>query len=196
MNTTPVLLILIAALFTNNIILTGFIGMCSFLVCSRQFDTAIGLGIAVVFVTTCTVALNYLLYHYVLLPFGIEHMSFIFFIATIAAFTQFIEMFVDRFSPKLYFALGIFLPLIAVNCVILAVSLFMVLRNYTFWQAVVFGLGASLGWMLAIILLAGLRKKMGYSRVPAPLQGVAIAMVVTGVMAMAFMGFAGMVVIQ
>jgi Na+-transporting NADH:ubiquinone oxidoreductase subunit E len=196
MTTPGPLLILLAALLTNNILLTGFIGMCSFLVCSKQYDTAVGLGVAVVFVTTCTCALNYLVYYYLLLPFHAEHMSFIVFIAVIAAFTQFVEMFIERFSPKLYYALGIFLPLIAVNCVIMAVSLFMVLRQYTFLQTVGFGFGSSLGWMLAIVLMAGLRKKMEYSRVPESMQGVAIAMLITGVMAMAFMGFAGMVNIQ
>jgi Na+-transporting NADH:ubiquinone oxidoreductase subunit E len=190
------LMILIAAVLTNNILLAGFIGMCSFLVCSRQLHTAIGLGFAVIFVTVCTVALNHVLYHRVLVPLGIEHLSFIVFIATIAAFTQLVEMIVDRFSPKLYQALGIFLPLIAVNCVILAVSLFMMIREYTFVEAVLYGLGASAGWMLAIVLLAGLRKRMGYSRVPLPLQGVAVTMIVTGVMAMAFMGFAGMVPVK
>jgi Na+-transporting NADH:ubiquinone oxidoreductase subunit E len=190
------IIVLFAAIFTNNILLTGFIGMCSFLVCSKQFDTAMGLGAAVIFVTTCTAAINHAVYHGVLVPLHAEHMAFIVFIAVIAAFTQFVEMFIERFSPKLYYALGIFLPLIAVNCVILAVSLFLVIRNYTFWQSVCFGLGASAGWMLAIVLMAGLRKKMGYSRVPTHLNGVAIAMVITGVMAMAFMGFAGMVNIQ
>lgn len=190
------LLVLVAAIFTSNILLTGFIGMCSFLVCSKQYDTAFGLGTAVVFVTTCTAILNYAIYHGVLVPLHAEHISFIVFIAVIAAFTQFVEMFVERFSPKLYYALGIFLPLIAVNCVILAVSLFMVIRQYGFWQTVCFAVGSSVGWLLAIVLMAGLRKKMGYSRVPAPLEGVAITMVVTGVMAMVFMGFAGMVSIQ
>lgn len=196
MNTPGPILILVAALLTNNILLTGFIGMCSFLVCSKQYDTAMGLGVAVVFVTTCTAALNYAIYYYLLVPLHADHMAFIVFIATIAAFTQFVEMFIERFSPKLYYALGIFLPLIAVNCVILAVSLFMVIRQYTFWQTVGFGFGSSVGWLLAIILMAGLRKKMEYSRVPEPMQGVAITMAITGVMAMAFMGFAGMVNIQ
>jgi len=114
----------------------------------------------------------------------------------IAAFVQFVEMFVERFSPTLYYALGIFLPLITVNCAILGASLFMVIRKYTFLQSLGFGFGAGVGWALAIILIAGLRQKMVYSNVPRPFQGVAIAMVITGVMAMAFMGFAGMVSIQ
>ncbi len=140
--------------------------------------------------------LNYVIYHFVLMPLGLGHLTFIIFIAVIAAFVQFVEMFVERFSPKLYFALGIFLPLITVNCAILGASLFMIIRKYSFLQSVGFGLGAGIGWAVAIVLLAGLRQKMRYSNVPEPFQGVAIAMVVTGVLAMAFMGFAGMVSIQ
>ena len=130
------------------------------------------------------------------MPLGLTILQFIVFIAVIAAFVQFVEMFVERFSLKLYHALGIFLPLITVNCAILGVSLFMIIRSYTFAQSVAFGFGGGLGWTLAIVLIAGLRQKMGYSDVPRPFRGVAIAMVITGVMAMAFMGFAGMVNIQ
>ncbi len=196
MNATPALIILIAAIFTNNILLSNFLGICSFLACSQMIGTAVGLGTAVTFVITTTTALNYIIYHYLLVPYGVEHLTFIVFIAVIASFVQFVEMFVERFSPKLYYALGIFLPLITVNCAILGAALFMVIRNYTFVQSIGFGLGAGLGWALAIILMAGLRKKMGYSDVPRPFQGVAIAMIITGVMAMAFIGFAGMVSIQ
>jgi Na+-transporting NADH:ubiquinone oxidoreductase subunit E len=196
MNETHVLIIVVAVIFTNNILLSNFLGMCSFLACSRQIDTAVGLGSAVTFVMTFTTALNYLIYRHLLLPGGLEHLTFIVFIAVIAGFTQFVEMFVERFTPKLYYALGIFLPLIAVNCAILGAALFMVIRNYTFVQSVGFGFGGGAGWALAIILMAGLRRKMGYSNVPRPFQGVAITMVVTGVMALAFMGFAGMVSIQ
>lgn len=196
MSDTPAFVILIAAIFTNNILLSNFLGMCSFLAVSRQLDAAAGLGMAVVFVITCTTPLNYVIYYDVLAPLGIEYLSLIVFIAVIAAFVQFVEMFVERFSPKLYYALGIFLPLITVNCAILGASLFMVVRNYNFAQSVGFGFGAGAGWALAIILIAGLRQKMGYSNVPRPFEGVAIAMILTGVMAMAFMGFAGMVSIQ
>jgi len=196
MNETSALVILIAAIFTNNILLTNFLGMCSFIACSGQIRTALGLGTAVTFVMTMTTMLNYVIYHFVLMRLGLDHLTFIIFIAVIAAFVQFVEMFVERFSPKLYFALGIFLPLITVNCAILGASLFMVIRNYTFMQSVGFGFGAGLGWAVAIILMAGLRQKMKYSNIPEPFQGVPIAMVVTGVLAMAFMGFAGMVSIQ
>lgn len=185
--------ILAASILTNNILLASFLGMCSFLACSTKIETAVGLGTAVTFVTVCTTALNYLLYHYVLVPLGLEFLAYILFIAVIAAFVQFVEMFVERFSPKLYYALGIFLPLITVNCAILGVSLFMVLRAYNFVQSSAFGLGAGLGWFLAIVLMAGLREKMGYSNIPKPLRGTAIIMLVTGVIAMTFMGFAGMI---
>ncbi|MHC4456748.1 MAG: electron transport complex protein RnfA [Planctomycetota bacterium] len=196
MNETSALVILIAAILTNNILLTNFLGMCSFIACSGQIGTSLGLGTAVTFVMTMTTVLNYVIYHFVLMPLGLDHLTFIVFIAVIAAFVQFVEMFIERFSLKLYFTLGIFLPLITVNCAILGASLFMIIRNYTFIQSVGFGFGAGLGWAMAIILMAGLRQKMRYSNIPEPFQGVPIAMVVTGVLAMAFMGFAGMVSIQ
>ena len=196
MNETSALVILIAAIFTSNILLTNFLGMCSFIACSGQIRTSLGLGTAVTFVMTMTTMLNYVIYHFVLIPLGLDHLTFIVFIAVIAAFVQFVEMFVERFSLKLYFTLGIFLPLITVNCAILGASLFMIIRNYTFMQSVGFGFGAGLGWAVAIILMAGLRQKMRYSNIPEPFQGVPIAMVVTGVLAMAFKGFAGMVSIQ
>jgi Na+-transporting NADH:ubiquinone oxidoreductase subunit E len=192
MNPTSIWVIFVASIFTNNILLSLFLGMCSFLVCSNRVDTAIGLGTAVTFVMVCTTAINYMIYHYLLVPFNLEFLSFIIFIAVIAGFVQFVEMFVERFSPKLYYALGIFLPLITVNCAILGASLFMILREYNFVQSIVFGLGGGLGWSLAIVLMAGLRQKMEYSNIPAPLKGTAIIMLITGVLAMIFMGFAGM----
>jgi len=196
MSETSAWVIFIAAIFTNNILLTNFLGMCSFIACSGQIKTSLGLGTAVTFVMIMTTMINYAIYHLVLIPLGLVHLQFIVFIAVIAAFVQLVEMFVERFSPKLYFALGIFLPLITVNCAILGASLFMIIRKYTFIQSVGFGLGAGIGWMVAILMLAGLRQKMRYSNVPKPFEGVPIAMIITGVLAMAFMGFAGMVSIQ
>ncbi|MCX5648616.1 MAG: NADH:ubiquinone reductase (Na(+)-transporting) subunit E [Planctomycetota bacterium] len=196
MNDTSALVIFVAAVFTNNILLTYFLGMCSFLACSREFPTAVGLGVAVTFVMTATTVINYLVYQYVLVPYDLGHLQFVVFIAVIAAFVQLVEMFLERFSPRLYYALGIFLPLITVNCAILGAALFMVNFGYTFFQAVGFGAGAGVGWALAIVLMAGLRQKMRYANIPAPFQGVAVTMIVTGVMALAFMGFAGMVSIQ
>jgi len=188
--------ILIAAVFTNNILLANFLGMCPFIGCSSQIGTALGLGTAVTFVSTATCIINFCVYWGVLVPLRLEHLQFIVYIAVIAAFVQFVEMVVERFSPKLYFSLGIFLPLITVNCAILGSSIFLVLREYTFPQSVAFGFGGGLGWMVAIVLMAGLRQKMRYSDIPKPFENVPIAMIVTGVLAMAFMGFAGMVSIQ
>ncbi len=188
--------ILVAAIFTSNILLSNFLGMCSFLACSKQINTSLGLGAAVIFVMTATTAINYGVYHGLLVPMGLEHLQLIVFIAVIAAFVQFVEMFIERFSQGLYHALGIFLPLITVNCAILGAALFAIIRNYSFIQSLGFGFGAGLGWALAILLIAGLRKKMGYSDIPKSFQGVSIVMIITGIMAMAFMGFAGMVRIQ
>jgi Na+-transporting NADH:ubiquinone oxidoreductase subunit E len=196
MSDTSAFVILIAAIFTNNILLSNFLGMCSFIACSSQVGTALGLGTAVTFVMTMTTMINYVVYHFVLVHFQLVHLQFIVFIAVIAAFVQLVEMIVERFSPKLYFALGIFLPLITVNCAILGASLFAIIRKYTFTQSVGFGFGAGLGWLMAIVLMAGLQQKMRYSDIPKPFKGVAVAMIITCVMAMAFMGFAGMVTIQ
>lgn len=196
MNPTPLWVIFVGSLFTNNILLASLLGMCSFLVCSNRIETALGLSVAVVFVMTCTTALNYLIYYLILLPLHLDHLAFVVFIAIIAGFVQFVEMFVERFSPKLYYALGIFLPLITVNCAILGAVLFMVIRKYNFIQSTTFGFSAGLGWSLAILLMAGLREKMSYSNVPEPLRGVGILMLVTGVIAMTFMGFAGMLNMQ
>jgi Na+-transporting NADH:ubiquinone oxidoreductase subunit E len=170
--------------------------MCSFLVCSKQIGTSLGLGAAVVFVMTATTAINYGVYYGLLVPMGLEFLWFIIFIAVIAAFVQFVEMFVERFSQGLYHALGIFLPLITVNCAILGAALFMIIRRYDFIQSLAYGFAAGVGWALAILLMAGLRKKMGYSIIPKAFQGVSIIMIITGIMAMAFMGFNGMVRIQ
>ncbi|MDZ7620859.1 MAG: Rnf-Nqr domain containing protein [Patescibacteria group bacterium] len=188
---SSLLAILIAAALTNNILLAKFLGMCSFLSCSRQIGTAVGLGTAVTFVLTGTIMVNYLAYHYLLVPLNLEHLRLIVFIAVIAGCVQFVEMFVERFSPRLYHALGIFLPLITVNCAIFGAALFMVIDKYNLWETLVFGFGSGIGWMLAIVLLAGLRKRMGYGDPPKPFRGVAITMIVTGIMALAFMGFAG-----
>ena len=196
MSSVPILAIFFGSIFTNNILFASFLGMCSFLVCSNRIGTAIGLGSAVTFVLFWTTILNYLIYHFVLIPLGIEFLAFIIFIAVIAAFVQFVEMVVERFSPTLYFALGIFLPLITVNCAILGASLFMIIRNYNFVQTMFFGLGAGLGWFLAVLLMAGLREKMGYSNIPRALRRSGVVMLVAGVIAMTFMGFSGMLSIQ
>jgi len=189
------------SIFVENILLAYFLGMCSFLACSKKVETAVGLGLAVIVVLTITAPANWLLNTFLLkkgalswlgLPnTDLEFLNFITFIAVIAAMVQLVEMFLDRFSPALYSALGIFLPLIAVNCSILGASLFMVEREYTLMETLVFGFGSGLGWALAIIAMSAIRYKLRYSNVPPGLRGLGITMLTTGLMAIAFMAFAG-----
>lgn len=180
-----------AAVFTGNILLTTFLGMCPFLAVSREVKTAAGLGTAVVFVMTTTTLLNWVAYKYVLVPLDLEFFRFILFIIIIAAFVQFVEMALERYSPVLYQNLGIFLPLITVNCAILGASLFMVIRNYSFIVTVGYGFGSGLGWLLAIVSMAGIRQKMKPQKIPRGLQGPGIALIIAGLMALAFIGFTG-----
>ncbi len=187
------LVLFFASIFTSNILLTNFLGMCSFISISKDLKSSNGLGMAVTMVMTVTTALNWILETYVIVPLGIEYLRFIIYIIVIAAVVQIIEMIIDRVSPNLYMALGIFLPLITVNCAILGVALFMQLRNYNFMQSVFFGFGSGIGWWLAIVALAAIRKKTENAPVPAPLKGVGITMITIGIMAMAFIGFAGMI---
>jgi Na+-transporting NADH:ubiquinone oxidoreductase subunit E len=179
-----------AAVFTQNILLTTFLGMCPFTSVSREVKTAAGLGGAVVFVMTCTTILNWLAYK-LLVYLELEFFRFILFIIIIAAFVQFVEMVIDRYSPKLYQNLGIFLPLITVNCAILGASLFTVIREYSFIQTIGYGFGAGLGWMLAILAMAGIRTRLDESRVPEGLRGPGITLIIAGLMALAFIGFTG-----
>lgn len=183
--------------FIENMALAFFLGMCSFLAVSKKVETAIGLGAAVIFVLAITTPLNNLILTYVLkdgaLIEGVDltFIGFIAYIATIAAMTQIVEMAIDRYSPKLYNALGVFLPLIAVNCAILGASLFMVQREYDLAQSTVYGLGAGVGWALAIIALAAIREKLKYSNPPPALRGLGLSFITAGLMAMGFMIFAG-----
>ena len=188
--------IFIAAIFTNNMILSNFLGMCSFVAVSKEINTSLGLGQAVTFVLAGTSIINYLVYHYLLVPYNLEFLRFIIFIISIAAFLQLIEMVLERYIPNLYYALGIFLPLITVNCAILGVSLFMVIRDYTFLQSFGFAVGSGLGWTLAIVALAGIRQKLKRASVPKGLEGPGITLIVTGLMALAFIGFSGIVQIS
>ena len=185
--------IFFAAIFTNNILLTNYLGMCSFLGASREVKTALGLGTAVVFVMTATSILNWVVYYSLLVPLGLEHFRFIAFIIVIAAFVQIVEMIIERVSETLYAALGIFLPLITVNCAILGVSLFMLIRDYSFLESVFYGLGSGIGWALAIIAMAGIRQDMARARVPKGLEGAGITLIIAGIMALAFMGFSGVI---
>ena len=188
------LTILVSAALTDNILLTRFLGMCSFLQISREMKAAVGLGLAVIFVTTCTCGLNAALYRYVLVPLGLHtSLTLILFIVVIAAFVQLMEMVIERVSIGLYYALGIFLPLITVNCAILGTSLFMVNRGYGVLEGIVFGLGSGGGWMLAIVLMAGIRRRLKTARIPAALEGPGITLIISGIMALAFIGFTGII---
>ena len=194
----------IKSAFIENMIFTFFLGMCSYLAVSKTVKTAVGLGAAVIFVLLITVPVNYLLETYVLKEgalswLGSEYetldlgfLSFIMFIAVIASIVQLVEMLVEKFSPALYGALGIFLPLIAVNCSILGASLFMQQKQFgNIGEATVYGVGSGFGWFLAIVLIAAIREKIKYSHVPAPLRGVGMAFILTGLMGLAFLGFLG-----
>ncbi|MBV5338358.1 MAG: NADH:ubiquinone reductase (Na(+)-transporting) subunit E [Deltaproteobacteria bacterium] len=191
----------VKAVFIENMALAFFLGMCTLLAVSKKLETAMGLGVAVIVVQTLTIPANNLIYQHVLkagalswLGFGDLDLTFIgliCYIGVIAAIVQILEMILDRYFPKLYTALGIFLPLITVNCAILGGSLFMVERDYNFGESVVFGLGSGFGWALAIVLLAGIREKMKYSDVPDGLKGLGITFMIVGLMSLAFMSFSG-----
>jgi Na+-transporting NADH:ubiquinone oxidoreductase subunit E len=190
------LVIFVASIFTNNMILANFLGMCSFIAVSNEIETSFSLGQAVTFVLTATSVLNYLIYHYVLVPYNLEYLRFIIFIIVIAAFVQLVEMIIERYFENLYYSLGIFLPLITVNCAILGVSLFMVIRDYNLLQSLLFGAGSGIGWTLAIVAMAGIRKKLKTASIPKGLEGPGITLIITGIMALAFLGFSGIVKIQ
>lgn len=195
--------IAVRAMFIENMALAFFLGMCSFLAVSKKVETAIGLGFAVVVVQTITVPMNNLIYHYLLkegalawlspalATYDLSFLGFLTYIGTIAAAVQIVEMILDRHVPALYATLGIFLPLIAVNCAILGGTLFMVERSYTFAESVVFGVGSGGGFALAIVALAAIRERMRYSNVPEGLRGLGITFIITGLMAIGFMAFAG-----
>ncbi len=196
--------IFVKSIFIDNMVFAFFLGMCSYLAVSKTVKTSVGLGIAVIFVLLITVPMNFLIEKYILkkgaliwlgegfADVDLSFLTFMVFIALIAAMVQLVEMVVEKFSPALYNSLGIFLPLIAVNCAILGAALFMQEREYeNVLEATVFGVGSGIGWMLAIVGIAAIREKMRYSNVPAPLRGLGITFILTGLMAIAFMGFMG-----
>ena len=193
--------LLIRAIFIENLALAFFLGMCTFLAISKKMESAIGLGIAVIVVQRLTVPINNLIYQYLLKDgalawagfpeIDLSFLGFISYIGIIAAVVQILEMFLDRFVPALYNALGIFLPLITVNCAILGGTLFMVERSYSFEESVVYGFGSGLGWALAIIALAGIREKLKYNDVPEGLRGLGITFITVGLMSLGFMAFSG-----
>jgi|TARA_R110002110_G_scaffold33044_4_gene113735 Na+-transporting NADH:ubiquinone oxidoreductase subunit E len=191
----------IKAIFIENMALVFFLGMCTFIAISKKIETAIGLGIAVVVVLTITVPVNNLIYNYLLaegalawagLPeVDLSFLGYLSYIGVIAAIVQILEMFLDKFVPALYNALGVFLPLITVNCAILGASLFMVNRDYNFAESMVYGIGSGVGWAIAIVLLAGIREKLKYSDVPEGLRGLGITFITVGLMSLGFMSFGG-----
>jgi Na+-transporting NADH:ubiquinone oxidoreductase subunit E len=193
----------IKAIFVENLALAFFLGMCSFLACSKKVNTALGLGAAVIFVQTVTVPINNLIYNRLLsdgamawiapalADYDLSFLGFLCYIGTIAAMVQIVEMTLDRYVPALYAALGVFLPLIAVNCAILGGSLLMVERTYTFGESVVFGFGSGIGWALAIIALASIRERLQYSNIPLGLRGLGMTFILSGLMAIGFMAFGG-----
>ncbi len=188
--------VFIKAAFIENLILSYFLGMCSFLAVSKTLKTAFGLGLAVIFVLVVTMPINWLISTYLLdegglLGMDLTFLRFILFIAVIASMVQLVEMVIEKYSPALYNSLGIFLPLITVNCAILGGSLFMVSREYTFAESIAFGAGGGFGWFLAIVALAAIREKIKYSNVPAPLRGLGMAFLLTGLMGMAFLSLLG-----
>lgn len=195
----------VRSIFVDNMIFAYYLGMCSFLAVSKNVKTALGLGMAVTFILTCTLPINYMLENYVLkegalqwlgpefADVNLSFLAFLIFIAIIAAFTQLVEMVVEKFSPSLYASLGIFLPLIAVNCAILGGSLFMQQKAFPNVEvATVYGLGSGLGWMLAIVGMAAIRERLAYSDIPKPLRGLGISFIITSLMGMAFMCFSGL----
>jgi len=194
--------LLFTAVFVENMALMLFLGMCTFLAVSKKVETAIGLGIAVVVVQSITIPINNLIFTYLLkdgalswagMPdLDLSFLGFLVYIGVIAALVQIMELFLDKFVPSLYNALGIFLPLITVNCAIMGGSLFMVERNYTFSESMVYGLGSGLGWAIAIVLMAGIREKLKYSDVPPGLRGLGITFITTGLMSLGFMSFSGL----
>ena len=196
--------IFVKSIFIDNMVFAYFLGMCSYLAVSKTVKTAVGLGAAVIFVLVVTVPINFLLDTYLLKPGALQwlgdsyasidlsFLSFIMFIAVIASMVQLVEMIVERFAPALYGALGIFLPLIAVNCAILGGSLFMQQKDFSnIGASVVYGLGSGIGWFLAILAIAAIREKIAYSNIPAPLKGLGITFIITGLMAIGFMSFSG-----
>lgn len=184
--------IFFATLFTNNIALTYLLGMCPFISISKDIKTAYGMGCAVTFVMVITSLINWCIYHFLLVPLHIEHLQYLSFIIVIAATVQILEMMTERLLPILYINMGVFLPLITVNCAIFGLSLFMVIRKYSFIESLVFSLGSGLGWSIAIVAMAGLRSKLAFANVPKALEGPGITMIIAAIMALAFMGFAGM----
>lgn len=187
------LAISVSAILVNNFVLSYFLGICPFLGVSNSISSSVGMGCAVVFVMTLAGAICWMVYHLILVPLGIVFLEYIIFILVIAVLVQVVEMFMRKFSPVLYRALGIYLPLITTNCAILGCALFMVMRNYGFIEAVVFSFASGIGFAFVLIIMAGIREEMHFNDIPAVFKGASITLITAGILAMCFMGFAGMI---
>lgn len=186
------ILIFLSATIINNFVLTYFLGICPFIGMSRRVETAFSMGMATTFVMTLTAGLAWLIYQYILVAFNVAYLEYVAFIIAIASLVQFVEMYIRRASPTLYRAMGIYLPLITTNCAVLGLALFEVLRGYNFMESMAFGFGAGLGFTLAITVMAGIREELRFADVPEPFQGAAITLISAGLLALAFMGFSGL----
>jgi electron transport complex protein RnfA len=186
------LLVLIAAIVVNNFVLAYFVGICPFIGVSKKLDSALSMGIAVTFVMTLTSIVTWLITHFILIKLNMPYLEYVAYIVVIASLVQFVEMFIKKTLPSLYKALGIFLPLITTNCAILFVALLAAMRNYGFLESIVFGFGAGVGFTLAIVIMAGIREQLELADVPKPFRGAAVTLVTAGVLALAFMGFSGL----
>ena len=187
------LAIFISAILVNNFVLYYFLGICPFLGVSKKLDSAISMGLAVTFVMTITAVISWMINNWILIPYNIGFLQTVSFILVIASLVQLVEMFIRKISPPLYQALGIYLPLITTNCAIMGLALLAARKNYNFIEAVVFGVGSGIGFTLAIVLIAGIREQLDMADVPEPLKGAGIALIVAGIMALAFTGFSGMI---
>ena len=187
------ILIFIAAAITNNFVLTYFLGICPFLGVSRKIESALGMGFATTFVMTLAAVITWLVNHFILIRFGLVFLEYVSFILIIASLVQIVEMFIKKTSPELYRALGIYLPLITTNCAILGLALFASLRDYAFLESVVFGFGAGVGFTLALVIMGGIREELEFAELPEPVKGAAITLIIAGMLALAFMGFGGLI---
>lgn len=187
-----IIIIFLSAMLVNNFVLNRFLGICSFFGISKKVETSVGMGLAVTFVMTLASIISYIVFHFILVPLEIKYLYNVAFILVIAALVQFVEMFLKKFSPGLYKAMGIFLPLITTNCVILGVAVINMVEEYTLLESISNGLGASMGYMLAIVLFAGIRERIERSNVPEVLQGLPVTLITAGLMSIAFLGFSGL----
>lgn len=187
------ILIFISAAIVNNFVLAYFLGLCPFVGVSKKLSSAVSMGMAVTFVMTITAAVTWLIYHLILVPFNIQILEYVAFILVIASLVQLVEMFIRKVSKPLYDTLGIYLPLITTNCAILGLALFAVLREYNFIESLIFGVGAGAGFTLALVIMAGIREELELANVPRHFKGAGITMIVAGSLALAFMGFAGLI---